>query len=62
MNPEDAIRLGLKDGARVKVLSATNASGEWGLGAGNKKSMVGKVVFTQTMRPGVTSFALGFGD
>jgi anaerobic selenocysteine-containing dehydrogenase len=23
--------------------------------------MVGKVVFTQTMRPGVVSFALGFG-
>jgi anaerobic selenocysteine-containing dehydrogenase len=61
VNPEDARRLGLKDGDLVKVLSATNPSGEWDLGAGNKKLMIGKVLFTQTMRPGVTSFALGFG-
>lgn len=61
VNPEDARRLGLKDGDIVKVISATNPSGEWDLGAGNKKPMLGKVVFTQTMRPGVTSFVLGFG-
>ena len=61
VNPEDAKRLGLKDGDVVKVVSATNPSGEWDLGAGKKKLMIGKVVFTQTMRPGVTSFALGFG-
>ncbi len=61
VNPEDAKRLGLKDGDLVKVVSATNLSGEWDLGAGNKKPMVGKVLLTQTMRPGVTSFALGFG-
>lgn len=61
LNPEDARRLGLKDGELVRVVSATNPSGEWDLGAGHKKLMIGKVVFTQTMRPGVTSFALGFG-
>jgi len=61
VNPEDAKRLGLKDGDLVKVVSATNQSGEWDLGAGNKMPMVGKVRFTQTMRPGVVSFALGFG-
>lgn len=61
VNPVDAKRLGLKDGDLVKVVSSTNPSGEWDLGAGNKKPMIGKVVFTQTMRPGVTSFALGFG-
>ncbi len=61
INPEDAKRLGLTDGELVKVVSATNPSGEWDLGAGNKKPMIGKVMFTQTMRPGVTSFALGFG-
>jgi tetrathionate reductase subunit A len=61
VNPEDAKRLGLKEGDLVKVVSATNPLGEWDLGAGNKKPMIGKVVFTQTMRPGVTSFALGFG-
>jgi anaerobic selenocysteine-containing dehydrogenase len=61
VNPQDANRLGLKDGDLVKVVSATNPSGEWDLGAGKKKLMIGKVAFTQTMRPGVTSFALGFG-
>lgn len=61
VNPADARKLGLKDGQMVKVVSATNPSGEWDLGAGNKKLMIGKVVLTQTMRPGVTSFVLGFG-
>jgi anaerobic selenocysteine-containing dehydrogenase len=61
LNPRDADRLGLKNGQWVRVLSATNPSGEWDLGAGNKKPMIGKVVLTQTVRPGVTSFALGFG-
>ncbi|MFH0822978.1 MAG: molybdopterin dinucleotide binding domain-containing protein, partial [Pseudomonadota bacterium] len=61
VNPVDAERLGLKQDMKVKVVSATNPSGEWDLGAGNKKSMVGKVMLTQTMRPGITSFALGFG-
>jgi anaerobic selenocysteine-containing dehydrogenase len=61
VNPEDAKRLGLKNGDLVKVVSASNPSGDWDLGAGNKKPMVGKVIFTQTVRPGVTSFALGFG-
>ncbi|AFM27969.1 molybdopterin-dependent oxidoreductase [Desulfomonile tiedjei] len=61
VNPEDAKRLGLKNGDLAKVVSASNPSGEWDLGAGNKKLMVGKVIFTQTVRPGVMSFALGFG-
>jgi anaerobic selenocysteine-containing dehydrogenase len=61
VNPEDAKRLGLKNGDLVKVVSASNPSGDWDLGAGKKKPMVGKVIFTQTVRPGVTSFALGFG-
>lgn len=61
INPEDAKRMGLNDGDAVKVVSATNESGEWDLGAGKKKPMVGKLMLTQTMRPGVISFALGFG-
>ncbi len=61
LNPEDAGRLGLENGQFVKVTSATNQEGEWDLGRGNRKAMVGKVVTTQTMRPGVVSFALGFG-
>ena len=61
INPVDAKRLGLTDGQMVKMVSATNPSGEWELGAGNKKAMIGRVTLTQTMRPGVTSFVLGFG-
>jgi len=61
INPEDAKKLGLGEGDLVKVISATNQSGEWDLGAGKKKPMVGTLMLTQTMRPGVVSFALGFG-
>lgn len=61
LNPADAERLGLTHGQMVKVVSATNPSGEFDIGPGNRKSMLGKVELTQTMRPGVVSFALGFG-
>ncbi|MEX2214176.1 MAG: molybdopterin-dependent oxidoreductase [Phycisphaeraceae bacterium] len=61
INPRDAEKMNLTNGQMVKVVSATNLKGEWDLGAGKKKDMVGKVVFTQTMRPGVISFTLGFG-
>ncbi len=61
VNPSDAAKLGLGNGQDVKVVSATNPSGEWPLGDGKRRPMVGKVVLTQTMRPGVISFALGFG-
>jgi anaerobic selenocysteine-containing dehydrogenase len=61
MNPLDIKRLNLKDGQKVKVVSATNPQGEWDLGAGNKKPMVGRIIATETMRPGVISFVLGFG-
>lgn len=62
INPTDAKRLGLKQGQKVKVVSATNPSGDWDLGAGSTKQMLGSLQFTQTMRPGVISFALGFGN
>jgi anaerobic selenocysteine-containing dehydrogenase len=61
VNPADAEKLGLKEGQLVKVVSATNPAGEWDLGSGNRKPMMGKVVVTGTVRPGVTSFVLGFG-
>jgi hypothetical protein len=53
--------LGLKEGQSVRVVSATNPQGEWDLGAGHRKPMIGKIVLTHTLRPGVTSFVLGFG-
>lgn len=61
MHPSDAQRRGLRNGQLVKVVSATNPSGDWPLGNGVRKPMVGKVTITQTIRPGVVSFALGFG-
>lgn len=61
IHPEDAQRLGLRNGQEVRVTSATNPEGEWDLGAGNRKAMIGRIMTTQTIRPGVVSFALGFG-
>ncbi len=61
INPVDAQKFNLKDGQKVKVVSATNPDGVWDLGAGSTKPMTGMLKFTQTMRPGVVSFALGFG-
>ncbi len=61
INPADARRLGLREGQDVKVVSSTNPEGTWPLTATENKPMVGRLVFTQTMRPGVVSFALGFG-
>ncbi len=61
INPRDAERLALRNGQEVKVVSATNSTGNWPLGNGVEKPMIGRIVLTQTMRPGVVSFALGFG-
>lgn len=57
----DAARLGLKDGDLVKVVSASNPNGEWPLGPLGTKPMVGKVKVRQGLRPGVVTFALGYG-
>jgi tetrathionate reductase subunit A len=61
MNARDVERLGLRDGQDVRVLSATNPRGEWDRGGGTMEHMIGKVISTQGIRPGVVSFALGFG-
>lgn len=61
LNKVDADRLGLSDGDVVKVISATNLEGVWDLRNGTRKPMLGKVKVTQGIRPGVVTFALGFG-
>jgi len=61
MNARDAAARGLKDGDRVRILSATNPDGVWDLGNGSKVDMVGRLKVVQGIRPGVVSFALGFG-
>lgn len=61
INPVDAIKLKLKEGQRVKVVSATNPKGIWPVFDGFEKEMTGKIILTQTLKPGVISFTLGFG-
>jgi len=61
MNAADAVRLGLKDGDKVRVTSASNPEGAWDLANGTKVPMVGKVKVVQGMRPGVVGFSLGHG-
>lgn len=61
INAQDAQRLGLKPGDRVKIVSATNPEGVWDLGNGVQVPMAGAVHITEGIRPGVISFALGWG-
>jgi anaerobic selenocysteine-containing dehydrogenase len=61
MNSLDAQRLGLKAGDRVQIISASNPQGEWDLANGTKVPMIGTVQVTEGIRPGVISFALGYG-
>lgn len=61
IHPSDAEKLRIRNGQSVRVISATNKDGIYPLGHGRGRAMVGKAVVTQTVRPGVVSFALGFG-
>jgi len=61
LNPRDGRRLGLRDGGYVKVVSATNSKGEWDLKNEKRAPIIGRVAFTETIKPGVVSFALGYG-
>ncbi|HEU0265781.1 MAG TPA: molybdopterin dinucleotide binding domain-containing protein, partial [Geobacterales bacterium] len=61
IHTSDAQRLGLKSGDQVRVVSATNPTGQWDLGNNNSKAMVGKIEVTETIRPGVITFNLGYG-
>ncbi len=61
INKTDADRLGLKDGDRVKVVSATNRDGAYDFPNWQKKEMIGTVRVTQTIKPGVITFNLGYG-
>jgi anaerobic selenocysteine-containing dehydrogenase len=61
LNPADAQKFGIRNGERVRVVSASNAEGAWNLGNGHKVPMIGKVQVTEGIRPGVTAFSLGWG-
>jgi anaerobic selenocysteine-containing dehydrogenase len=57
----DAKRLDLKDGAMVRIVSRSNPKGEWDLGNGRTRPMVGTVKVLEGLRPGVVNFSLGRG-
>jgi anaerobic selenocysteine-containing dehydrogenase len=61
LNARDAERLGMTDGSRAKVVSASNPEGTWDLKNGKKVPMIGRIKVLQGIRPGVIAFALGFG-
>jgi anaerobic selenocysteine-containing dehydrogenase len=61
MHPRDAEVRALKDGDRVRVLSATNPAGEWDLKNGQKIPIVGRVKTSEGIRPGVIAFPVGYG-
>lgn len=61
MNASDARRLGLKDGERVKLSSASNPEGVWDVKGGRKVPMAGKLHVVEGLRPGVVAFPLGYG-
>jgi anaerobic selenocysteine-containing dehydrogenase len=61
VNTIDAEKLGIKNGDKVKVVSSTNPEGIYDLKNGVKKAMIGKVMVTETIKPGVVTFTLGHG-
>jgi anaerobic selenocysteine-containing dehydrogenase len=61
INSADAQQRGLRDGDRIHISSASNPTGEWDFGNGQKRLIAGKVKVIEGMRPGVVAFALGFG-
>ena len=61
MNKSDALRIGLADGAEVKLVSRTNPEGSLDLGNGLKQIIKGKVKTMQGIRPGVVAVSWHFG-
>ena len=61
MNRTTARELGLSDGQRVRVVSASNPTGEWTLGNGRSKDIAGKLKLIHGMRPGVVAVSWHYG-
>jgi anaerobic selenocysteine-containing dehydrogenase len=62
VNARDAKAMGLSEGDRARIVSATNRDGTWELGHGKRKQIVGRVKPTETIKPGVISFTIGHGQ
>ncbi len=61
MNKEFARGLGVDDGDKVKLVSASNPTGVWPIGNGHDRDVVGRVKRIQGMRPGVAAVSWHFG-
>ncbi|RMF59705.1 MAG: molybdopterin oxidoreductase, partial [Calditrichaeota bacterium] len=61
INAQTARELGLKDGDRARVISATNQDGIWDLRNGKTIPVEGTVKVLQGMRPGVVAISWHFG-
>ncbi|MCL4806182.1 MAG: molybdopterin-dependent oxidoreductase [Thermoanaerobaculia bacterium] len=61
VHTSDADRLGLRDGQKARIVSATNPQGVWDLKNGRTVPIVGTVKVTEGIRPGVATFTLGHG-
>ncbi len=61
IHTSDALRLGLQDGQKARVISATNLEGVWDLKNGKKIPIIGTVKVIEGIRPGVVTFTLGHG-
>lgn len=61
MNRLDMLRLGLKEGDRVRLVSATNPEGVWDLGNGRKVEVAGPVKGVEGIRPGTVAVSWHYG-
>jgi anaerobic selenocysteine-containing dehydrogenase len=61
INKADGERLGIGDGDKVKLVSATNPDGVWPIGNGQDREMVAKAKRVEGMRPGVAAASWHFG-
>ena len=61
INAQTAQKMGVKDGQKVRVISASNLEGEWDLQNGEQVPIVGKVKVVQGMRPGVVAVSWHYG-
>lgn len=61
LNRIDAEKLGLRDGDRVRLASATNPEGTFDLGNGEIRQVQGAVKVLEGLRPGVVAISWHFG-
>lgn len=61
INAQTASKLGLRSGDKARIVSASNPKGEWDLGNGQTRSMIGTVEAIQGLRPDVVNVSWSFG-